>query len=106
MTTMRLPVLLLALALLAGCAGPATSSSPALAPGAFRPLHVVIVGDSTVCNWPLNDSLHRSGWGMHVQGYFQPALTVSNLALSAAAPRPSLARATGPRRSPRSPMWC
>lgn len=45
-------------------------------------MHLVIVGDSTVCNWPLNDPLHRSGWGMHIQSYFQPGLTVSNLAAS------------------------
>jgi len=49
------------------------------------PLHapsIVIIGDSTVCNWPLNDNLHREGWGMHIQEYFKSDLKVSNLAVS------------------------
>ena len=44
--------------------------------------NIVIVGDSTVCNWPANDNLHREGWGMHIQDYFKDNLTVINLAAS------------------------
>lgn len=43
-------------------------------------VRLVIVGDSTVCNWPTNDS--RRGWGMYIQDYFQPGLKVINLAKS------------------------
>lgn len=44
------------------------------------PVVMVIVGDSTVCNWPTNDA--RRGWGMFIQDYFQPNLKVINLAKS------------------------
>ncbi len=47
-----------------------------------KPLRLVIIGDSTVCNWPLNDGFHREGWGMHIQDYFKEDLQVTNLALS------------------------
>jgi lysophospholipase L1-like esterase len=54
-------------------------ASPLLASG--RPARLVIVGDSTVCNYP-HDPIRR-GWGMFIQGYFEPArLQVDNLALS------------------------
>ena len=43
-------------------------------------VRLVIVGDSTVCNWPAADS--RRGWGMFIQDYFKPALQVINLAKS------------------------
>ena len=58
-------------------------ASPLLAagPSAGRPARLVIVGDSTVCNYP-HDPIRR-GWGMFIQGYFDPArLQVDNLALS------------------------
>jgi len=44
--------------------------------------NLIIVGDSTVCNWPANDNLHREGWGMHIQDYFKSDLQVINLAVS------------------------
>ena len=43
---------------------------------------IVIVGDSTVCNWPPNDNLHREGWGMHIQEYFKNDIQIINLAAS------------------------
>jgi len=78
---MRFPTLLCAFALgLTAC-----QTFPSAAIEQPIPLHsasIVIVGDSTVCNWPLNDNLHREGWGMHIQDYFKSDLKVSNLALS------------------------
>jgi lysophospholipase L1-like esterase len=47
-----------------------------------QPMRMVIIGDSTVCNWPASDALHREGWGMRIQEYFKSDLTVSNLAAS------------------------
>jgi lysophospholipase L1-like esterase len=41
---------------------------------------MVIVGDSTVCNWPEKDP--RRGWGMFIQGYFNNQFSVTNLAKS------------------------
>ena len=43
-------------------------------------IRMVIVGDSTVCNWPEQDS--RRGWGMFIQGYFNNDLSVTNFAKS------------------------
>jgi lysophospholipase L1-like esterase len=45
-----------------------------------QPVRMVIVGDSTVCNWPETDS--RRGWGMYIQDYFNNNLRVINLAES------------------------
>jgi lysophospholipase L1-like esterase len=46
-----------------------------------RPVRLVIVGDSTVCNYPTN-SVQR-GWGMFIQDYFRSnQIQVINLALS------------------------
>ncbi len=46
-----------------------------------QPVRMVIVGDSTVCNYPA-DSVRR-GWGMFIQNYFNSnKLQVINLALS------------------------
>jgi len=90
MHTMKLSLLFCGLALgLAACATtpkptptapPAPAAKPATAP--LKPLQIVIIGDSTVCNWPVGDKLHREGWGMHIQEYFVDEVTVSNLAVS------------------------
>jgi len=46
-----------------------------------QPARLVIIGDSTVCNYPTNEV--RRGWGMFIQGYFDSnRLQVINLALS------------------------
>jgi lysophospholipase L1-like esterase len=45
-----------------------------------QPLRMVIVGDSTVCNYPSNDPAR--GWGMFIQNYFDNDLKVINLARS------------------------
>ena len=71
----------LVLALSACATTPAPVEKPITA-APLKPLRIVIVGDSTVCNWPLDDKLHREGWGMHIQEYFKGDMTVSNLAVS------------------------
>lgn len=44
-----------------------------------QPVRMVIVGDSTVCNWPAKSVLR--GWGMFIQDYFKTnELQVINLA--------------------------
>ena len=43
-------------------------------------LRIVIVGDSTVCEWPEKDV--RRGWGHFIQDYFQSEVKVINLAKS------------------------
>jgi len=56
-------------------------SAPAGEPAANGPVRLVIVGDSTVCNYPTNSV--RRGWGMFIQDYFnRNQLQVINLALS------------------------
>src|SRR5579864_3615704 len=46
-----------------------------------QPVRLVIIGDSTVCNYPTNQV--RRGWGMFIQDYFNSnQLQVINLALS------------------------
>ena len=45
-----------------------------------EPLHLVLVGDSTMCNYPTN-TLQR-GWGQFVQGCFDDGVKVINLAKS------------------------
>jgi lysophospholipase L1-like esterase len=86
-----LTVLSVAILIMTGCStGPAqTPTAPAqltitaqVSPALLKPAHMVIIGDSTVCNWPAGDNLHREGWGMHVQERFKEPMTVSNLALS------------------------
>jgi lysophospholipase L1-like esterase len=54
--------------------GQATADEPS------HPLRLVIIGDSTVCNYPTN-GLQR-GWGQFIQGYFKDDVTVINLAKS------------------------
>ena len=45
------------------------------------PLRLVIIGDSTVCNYPDNNPCR--GWGQFIEGYFQKgSVTVSNFAKS------------------------
>ena len=55
-------------------------SLPATADEPGRPLRLVIIGDSTVCNYPTN-GLQR-GWGQFIQGYLKEDVTVINLAKS------------------------
>jgi len=77
---------LLALGLVSCSSGPApVTTQPAATatePVALKPLRLVLIGDSTVCNYTDADPAHRHGWGMHIQQYFKSELTVSNLALS------------------------
>ncbi len=47
---------------------------------AAEPLHLVIVGDSTVCDYPAD--VPERGWGQFIQGYFTDTLRVINLAKS------------------------
>jgi len=61
--------------------GLAWKSLPAAETATNQPLRMVIVGDSTVCNYPTNTG--QRGWGMFIQGYFNSnELQVINLALS------------------------
>lgn len=56
-------------------------NASAVEPATNHPARLVIIGDSTVCNYPLNSV--RRGWGMFIQGYFNSnRLQVINLALS------------------------
>ena len=71
-TTLLLTVITLGLAL---------QSLPAAETATNQPARMVIIGDSTVCNYPEN-SVQR-GWGMFIQGHFNSnELQVINLALS------------------------
>ena len=47
-----------------------------------RPIRVVLIGDSTVCNYPKDDPCR--GWGQFLQGYFNDHVQVINLAKSGA----------------------
>ena len=59
----------------------ALSHVPAGEPATNLPVRLIIVGDSTVCNYP--DNSVRRGWGMFIQDYFdRRQLQVINLALS------------------------
>ena len=59
----------------------ALSRVPAAEPATHPPVRLVIVGDSTVCNYPANST--RRGWGMFIQDYFnRDQLQVINLAKS------------------------
>ncbi len=74
------PIFCLLTLALASCAtGPGFVATQ---PTTLKPLRLVLIGDSTVCNYTDADSAHRHGWGMHIQEYFKSDLTVSNLALS------------------------
>jgi len=42
------------------------------------PLRLVLIGDSTVCDYPTNKA--QRGWGQYVQGYFKNEVKVINLA--------------------------
>jgi lysophospholipase L1-like esterase len=59
-------------------------SSPAFTPANAgnpkSPLRVVIIGDSTVCNYPLDKP--QRGWGQFIQDYFNSGVKVINLAKS------------------------
>jgi len=71
-----IPVLLAAATI---CAGPL--KTVAAEPAKDQPVRMVIVGDSTVCNYP--DDNVRRGWGMFIQGYFNSnQVQVVNLAKS------------------------
>ncbi|HEX9048196.1 MAG TPA: rhamnogalacturonan acetylesterase [Verrucomicrobiae bacterium] len=54
--------------------------SVALSASAKEPLNLVLVGDSTMCNYPTN-TLQR-GWGQFIQAYFDDGVQVINLAKS------------------------
>jgi lysophospholipase L1-like esterase len=47
---------------------------------ATRTIRLVIVGDSTVCNYPDNEPTR--GWGQFIQGFFNESVRVVNLAKS------------------------
>lgn len=76
-----LPIFVLAVAMAAGGAL-AAEPSPAEQPanGRRAAVCVVILGDSTVCNYP-DDSPTR-GWGQYVQEYFNDSVRVVNMAKS------------------------
>jgi lysophospholipase L1-like esterase len=66
--------------LLPGLAGPlkaVQSDTQTVKPAAKT---LVIIGDSTVCNWPESDV--RRGWGQFIQDYFSDSLVVVNMARS------------------------
>jgi 6-phosphogluconolactonase len=54
--------------------------APARAQAAPAPLRVVLVGDSTLCEYPATDP--RFGWGHFLQDYFTDGVQVTNLAKS------------------------
>lgn len=54
------------------CAAPAGDAA--------KSVTLVIIGDSTVCNWPTNDV--RRGWGQMIPDYFDDGVKVINLAKS------------------------
>ena len=49
-------------------------------PATNQAVHLVIIGDSTVCDYPATNDCR--GWGMYIQGYFQDSVHVINLARS------------------------
>ncbi|MEA3187195.1 MAG: hypothetical protein QOD99_1025 [Chthoniobacter sp.] len=71
---MKTPLLLAATALLAFSTNSRSAETKSL------PVRMVIVGDSTVCNYPETDV--RRGWGMFLQDYFKDDVKVINLAAS------------------------
>jgi len=59
----------------------AAMSAGLLAAPAAKEVRVVIIGDSTVCNYPADKP--ERGWGMFIEDYFQPgSVKVINLAKS------------------------
>jgi lysophospholipase L1-like esterase len=65
--------------LLLGAACSFAQSPPATAP--VKPLKIVIIGDSTVCNYPPEHT--NRGWGMYIEEQFKPGtVKVVNLAAS------------------------
>jgi len=61
--------------------GLALAKLPAAESAINRPVRLVIIGDSTVCEYPANSV--RRGWGMFLPGYFDSnRVQVINLALS------------------------
>ncbi|HVX85008.1 MAG TPA: rhamnogalacturonan acetylesterase [Phycisphaerae bacterium] len=56
----------------------ACAAALAAPPAATKPLTIVIVGDSTVANYPEN--LPDRGWGQFIDDFFDPGVTVVNLA--------------------------
>lgn len=54
---------------------------PAFAEGTNKPLNLVIIGDSTVCEYPATNRVQR-GWGHFIQDYFDSGVKVINLAKS------------------------
>jgi lysophospholipase L1-like esterase len=70
---------LLLLATLFGLA--LNNNAQAAEPVSGHETRMVIIGDSTVCNYPAKSK--QRGWGMFIQGYFDTnKLQVTNLALS------------------------
>lgn len=49
-------------------------------PAAKRPLRVVVIGDSTVCDYPSDHSCR--GWGQYLQERFEDSVQIINLAAS------------------------
>jgi lysophospholipase L1-like esterase len=68
--------------LLAAFVGAAVSWTYAEEPGAVNtaPLRLVVIGDSTVCNFPADNPCR--GWGQYLQPYFKDSVRVVNLAQS------------------------
>lgn len=60
------------------CLSLSAFNSPAQ--GTNRPLNLVLVGDSTMCDYPTNGV--QRGWGQFVQAYFDDGVKVINLARS------------------------
>ncbi len=79
---MPLPRRLLAIALAVHLALPAfaTPSAGNTTPALAHPLRIVLVGDSTVCNYPAN--VTTRGWGQVLPHYLTPNVTLINLAKS------------------------
>jgi pectate lyase len=57
-----------------------TEKWPEAARAESKTVRIVIIGDSTVCNYPEN--VPTRGWGQFVQGYFNDAVAVVNWAKS------------------------
>lgn len=64
--------------LILGMAAAASVNVRAAGQSTKQPVRMVIVGDSTVCDYPTNNPAR--GWGMFIQNYFDDDLKVINLA--------------------------
>ena len=64
--------------LILGMATAASVNVRAAGQSTKQPVRMVIVGDSTVCDYPTNNPAR--GWGMFIQNYFDDDLKVINLA--------------------------